>query len=204
MLSFKVAKFGEFIKGYIVDWSDMPPDGPVKIEDLWMGAWVKWCKVRINVVLVLLKFVRTMRENELCCPECNPPSDDSVSMSFHSFSGFWGPKMKFKVTNIFNGPIIRDSGIHAWENNIKIDHLSCQDIVPFGIRELRNMFWTRTIRLVVLRSRTWFWTSLRVCSWLVVRSVLSPSSSASQAKSNLSRDHFLDGVRPSVDPEWGL
>jgi hypothetical protein len=34
MSSFKVAKFGEFIKGYVVDRSDMPPDGPVKVEDL--------------------------------------------------------------------------------------------------------------------------------------------------------------------------
>ena len=40
MSSFEVAKFGEFIKGYVVDRSNMPPDGPVKIEDLRMGAWV--------------------------------------------------------------------------------------------------------------------------------------------------------------------
>jgi hypothetical protein len=40
MLSFKIMKFVEFVKGYIVDRSNMLPDGPVKIKDLQMGAWV--------------------------------------------------------------------------------------------------------------------------------------------------------------------
>ena len=34
MLSFKVAKFVEFIKGYIVDRSDVFPDGLVEVKDL--------------------------------------------------------------------------------------------------------------------------------------------------------------------------
>ena len=31
--SFKVVKFAEFVKGYIVDRSDMLLDGPVKVKD---------------------------------------------------------------------------------------------------------------------------------------------------------------------------
>jgi hypothetical protein len=34
MPSFKVAKFVEFVKGYIVDRSDVFPDGPVEVKDL--------------------------------------------------------------------------------------------------------------------------------------------------------------------------
>jgi len=33
MLSFKIVKFAEFFKGYIVDRSNMLPGGPVKVKD---------------------------------------------------------------------------------------------------------------------------------------------------------------------------
>ena len=33
MLSFKVPKFAEFVKGYIVDRSNMLPDGPIEVKD---------------------------------------------------------------------------------------------------------------------------------------------------------------------------
>jgi hypothetical protein len=48
--------------------------------------------------------------------------------------------MKFKVINVFDGSVVCDGRVHARENDIKIDHLSCQDVVPFGIREFRHMF----------------------------------------------------------------
>jgi len=38
--SFKVVRFAEFVKGYIVDRSDMLLDGPIKVKDFRMGAWV--------------------------------------------------------------------------------------------------------------------------------------------------------------------
>ena len=34
MSSFKVVKFAEFVKGYIVDRSNVFPDGPVEVKDL--------------------------------------------------------------------------------------------------------------------------------------------------------------------------
>jgi hypothetical protein len=69
---------------------------------------------------------------------------------------------------------------------------------------LGTRFEPRTIRLVALRSSTWFCISLQVRSWLAVRAELSLSSSASQAKSDSSREHFSDEVRPSGELEQGL
>jgi hypothetical protein len=48
--------------------------------------------------------------------------------------------MKFQVTNIFDSSVIHNSGIHARENGVKIDHLSRQHIVPFRVGELRDTF----------------------------------------------------------------
>jgi len=51
--------------------------------------------------------------------------------------------MQLEVTNVFDCPIVCTSGVHAWENGIKIDSLTSQDIVPLGIRELRDLFWPK-------------------------------------------------------------
>ena len=79
-------------------------------------------------------------KNEMCGLINTPPGNDPVSMSFDCLCRLSSPKMKFEVTNVFNRPVVHDCRVHPGEDNIKVNCLSCKDIVPFRIRELGDTF----------------------------------------------------------------
>ena len=70
----------------------------------------------------------------------NSPRDDPIPMRFNSFGGFCGAEMKFKISDVFDGPVVCDCGVQARENSIKVDRLSCQDIVSLRIWEFWDKF----------------------------------------------------------------
>ena len=61
-------------------------------------------------------------------------------MSFDSLGWLRGTKVQFEVSDVFDSPVIRDGGVHACENDVNVDRLSCQDVVPLGIGEFRDTF----------------------------------------------------------------
>jgi hypothetical protein len=78
-----------------------------------MGSRVDRGEVRSDVIIVLFKLGFAMRENKLSSLEDDPPSNNLVSVGFTSFGRFSGFKMELEVTDILNGSVISNCGIHA-------------------------------------------------------------------------------------------
>jgi hypothetical protein len=135
--SFEVTELSKIVERNIIDGTDLFPDGSVEVKDSRVSTRVDGSEVRRNVVVVFIKLGLAMRENEFCSLENTSPCDNPISVSFHSFCGLGGSEMKFEVADIFDSPIVCDGGVHAREDNVNIDRLASEDVIPLRVRE----FW---------------------------------------------------------------
>jgi hypothetical protein len=81
-----------------------------------------------------------MWKNEMHSFVDSSPGNDPVPVGFNCLGGLSGPKMKFKVTNVFDHMVVCDCGVHAQEYNIKVNSLSCEDVVLLRIRKPKGTF----------------------------------------------------------------
>ena len=140
VVSFKISEFAEIIERDIADGSDLLPDCFLEVENFPVGARVDGGKIRGDIFGILLKFPFPVWKDEFGCSESDPPGNNPVSVSVNRFCWFGGSKMQLKFAEVFNCLAVSGSGEHSGENNVKVDGLSQEDIVPFHDGKFGNLF----------------------------------------------------------------
>jgi hypothetical protein len=124
---------GEFKR---VGGSDTASNGFVEGDDSIVDTDIVGGEEPNDIGTVVAELVESVRESIRDCRGRNPPCDGPIADRRDRFFRKGSPILELNVSEGFDSTIRERDGVESPEDDVKIDSPACQDVGPFGIREL--------------------------------------------------------------------